>query len=84
MKAPRSIKDISRGDEPLAHIESHDQPPLPPPYDKPGSEAPMAPLKAGLAQKVMVLDDTVALNLPVPKTKEEEDELVRKFLGGVE
>jgi Fe-S oxidoreductase len=84
MKAPRSLKDISKGDEPLAHIENKDQPPLPPPYDKPDSEPPIPPLKPGLAEKVMVLDDTVAVNIPVPKTKQEEEELVRKFLGGVE
>ncbi len=30
------------------------------------------------------LDDTIALSLPKPKNKEEEDELVAKFLSGME
>ncbi len=83
MKAPKSIKDLPRSDEPLAHIVNADQPPLPKPYGN-GAELPeIAPLKAGTADKVVVLDDTVALNIPVPKNKEEEDALVQKFLSGL-
>jgi Fe-S oxidoreductase len=76
------MKDISRGDGPLAHIVNADQPPLPPPYDRPEKVPEMKPLKDGLREKVMVLDDTIAVNLPLPKTKQDEDALVQTFLSG--
>ena len=51
MKQPSSIKDISKGDGPLAHIENTDQIPLPPPYDKLEEEPGIAP-KAGLVTNI--------------------------------
>ncbi len=84
MKQPNSVKDISKGDGPLAHIENEDQIPLPPPFDKLSEEPPIAPLPDKPAKESVCLDDTVVLNIPVPKTKEEEEKLVNKFLSGVE
>jgi Fe-S oxidoreductase len=83
MRAPTSIKDLGRAEGPLAHIESADQPPLPPPYDKAAELPELGPLKPGVEEKVVVLDDTVAINIPVPKTKDEEEQLVEKFLSGM-
>ena len=34
MKSDLSVKDMAYGDEPLAHIEVNEQPPLPAPFDK--------------------------------------------------
>ena len=82
MKRPSSIQDISKGDEPLAHIDLADQIPLPPPFDDPALVPQFKQLEDKARESFVCLDDTVALNLPVPKTKEEEEELVNKFLTG--
>ena len=82
MKRPNGIQDISRGDEPLAHIELADQIPLPPPFDDPEMVPEFAPLKDTARETLTCLDDTVALNIPVPKSKEEEETLVNGFLSG--
>ncbi len=82
MKQPSSVKDISKGDGPLAHIEVQDQIPLPPPFDKLDEEPPIAPLTEKANGRVQ-LDDTMLLNIPIPETKEQEEELVNKFLDGL-
>jgi len=83
MKQPKSVKDISKGDGPLTWIDVQKQVPLPPPFDKLEEEPPFAPLKEGTAEKCMVLDDTVAVGIPNPETKEEEERLVNQFLDGL-
>jgi Fe-S oxidoreductase len=82
MKRLKSIKDFSRGDEPLAHVELSDQIPLPPPYDKLEDEPPIPPLTEK-AEKFEVLDDTVALNIPKLESPEEEQKMVDLFLSGL-
>jgi len=82
MKQPRSVKDIARGDEPLAHIEIKNQPPLPPPYDKEGEVPNFKPLTDKARESFTCLDDTIALNIPTPASKEEEEKLVNGFLSG--
>jgi Fe-S oxidoreductase len=83
MKRPNSVKTISKGNEPLAHIEWQDQIPLPKPYDKAESEPEFKALTDVAREKFVVLDDTVALNLPIPASKEEEERLVNDFLDGM-
>ncbi|NLT96220.1 MAG: (Fe-S)-binding protein [Clostridia bacterium] len=60
--------------------------PLPKPYDQPGMEPPLTDPKPEWSEKYCTsLDGYVALDtFEKPKTKEEEDELVRKFLSGLE
>jgi Fe-S oxidoreductase len=82
MKQPKSIKDISRGDEPLAHIEAKDQPPLPPPYDTLDKLPPLKELNDKARERFEVLDDTIAVSIPRPASREEEERLVNKFLDG--
>ena len=82
MKQPKSLKDISKGDGPLAEIRSEYQVPLPPPFDDPNKEPPIPPLSEKAEGKV-VLDDTIVLKIPIPKTPEEEEELVNTFLSGL-
>ena len=78
----RSVKDISGGNEPLAHIDIKDQPPLPPPYDKAGEVPEFKPLSDKARESFTCLDDTIAVSIPTPKTKEEEEALINGFLSG--
>jgi Fe-S oxidoreductase len=82
MKQPSSVKDISKGDGPLASVAIEDQIPLPPPYDKLADEPRIEPLP-DRAQGMVQLDDTVVVNIPVPKTPAEEERLVNTFLSGL-
>ena len=80
------IREVSRKDrEPLTHVENDELMPLPAPLDSPDKDHPWTPLSSTTKQNCECgLDDTCALNLPQPKTPEEEAELVRKFLSGLE
>lgn len=58
---------------------------LPPPYDKPGMEPNVTEPKPEWSQNyVTELDGYVAIDVPwKPKSKEEEDALVQKFISGL-
>jgi Fe-S oxidoreductase len=59
--------------------------PLPAPFDSPEKDKPWAALSPATKQRVECgLDDTCVLNLPQPKTPEEEAVLVGQFLSGLE
>jgi Fe-S oxidoreductase len=83
IKKDLSIQDISRGEGPLTHVDIEDQIPLPPPFDKLEEEPALAPLSDQARKKYEVLDDTIALSLPKPASKEEEERLVNQFLSGM-
>ncbi|MCP4600470.1 MAG: (Fe-S)-binding protein [Proteobacteria bacterium] len=83
MKQPKSVKDISKGDGPIAHIENEDQIPLPPPFDKLDEEPRIGPMKDEAKNKLVCVDDTVVVNIPKPTTPEEEEKLVNQFLSGM-
>ncbi len=71
--------------EPLAHVDNRDLIPLPAPFDSSGKDRAWTPLSAQVLQNYECgLDDTCAVSLPQPKSKQEEDELVKKFLSGLE
>jgi Fe-S oxidoreductase len=77
------LSDLSRRDpERLLHLESADLPPLPVDTMAPARPEPVARPTPGPAQ--FDLDDTRALVLPSPQTQEDENELVRRFLSGLE
>ncbi|HIP63190.1 MAG TPA: (Fe-S)-binding protein [Archaeoglobus profundus] len=80
-----TVQDISKPSERLAYIRLEDLLKLPPPYDKPGEEPEIKEPNPEWSEKyVTELDGFVAIDVPwKPKTKEEEDELVRKFLEGL-
>ena len=84
MKQPDSVKDMGKhSGEPLAQINPMEQIPLPPPFDKLEDE-PAFPAVSDLArEKYVVLDDTIAVSIEKPNTKEEEDSLVNGFLSGL-
>ncbi|MFZ7101858.1 MAG: (Fe-S)-binding protein [Peptococcaceae bacterium] len=77
-------KDISKPMEQLTKIDKLMD--LPAPYDKPGMEPPLTEPKEEWAEKYCAsLDGYIALDtFETPKTEEEKQELVRKFLSGLE
>ncbi|MDP4126953.1 MAG: (Fe-S)-binding protein [Bacillota bacterium] len=77
-------KDMGRPDEQLIKLDQ--LMPLLAPYDKPGMEPPLTDPKPAWKEKYCTsLDGYVGLDtLTRPKSKEEEDEFVRKFIGGLE
>lgn len=79
-------KDMGRKDEQLIKLELDQLIPLLAPYDKPGMESPLTDPKPAWKEKYCTsLDGYVGIDtLTRPKSKEEEDEFVRKFLSGLE
>ncbi|MCX6638646.1 MAG: (Fe-S)-binding protein, partial [Acidobacteria bacterium] len=85
-KTPVRLDDLaSTGKKPLIHLENEDLMPLPAPLDHPSKDHNWAPLSAQARERFeCFLDDTCAVSIPQPKTKEEEDALVAKFLSGLD
>ncbi len=85
---PKHVKITDIGKNPgqqLTHVNLADLLPLPPPYDKLDEQPKWAKIKPEHKEKLeCTLDDTIAVGFPRPKTKEEEQELVDKFLSGLE
>ena len=79
-----SIRDFPRGDGPLTELNVRDQDPLPFPYDKLDEEPGIKPLSDSAKEKYVNLDNTIAVNIPKPKTKAEEERLVTGFLSGLQ
>ncbi len=83
MKEPKSFKDFCNTEGFIACVSPEDQIPLPPPYDKLDEEPLMGELSEDAKEKYCTLDDTLAVNIPRPETKEEEERLVNGFLSGL-
>lgn len=81
---PRKITEISNPSRQLAHVDPQDLMPLPPPYDKleelPGFKALTEEQRNTVGT---TLDDTICVGIPKPKSREEEERLVRAFLNGL-
>ena len=79
------VQDISSPSEQLTTVETDDLMPLPAPYDTPRCMPEPKRLSDESKEKHEAsLDDTLLLSILKPETKEEEDELVAKFLEGLE
>jgi len=79
------IEDISKPSEKLTELKKEDFKPLPPPFDTPEACPDFEPLKEEAKKKYeSSLDDTIALSIPKPQSREEEDALVKKFISGME
>jgi len=79
------VEDFGKESKKLAELNPEDFKPLPAPYDNPENIPPFKPYDAKYEELLeTTLDDTIAISLPIPKTKEEEQELVRKFLSGMQ
>jgi Fe-S oxidoreductase len=79
------LQDISEPYEQLIHIRLDNLIKLPPPYDKPDAEPPLTEPRPEWSEKyVTELDGYVAIDEPwKPKSKEEEEMLVKVFLEGL-
>jgi Fe-S oxidoreductase len=78
-------EDISEGREYLSETKKERLKPLPTPLTDPVTSPEFPPLSDAAREKYESdLDGTIAINIPRPKTEEEEKELVEKFLGGME
>jgi len=86
MKDQPRLSDMSRPDrEPLVHLENENLMPLPPPLDGVAKDREWKALSQGSLEKYECsLDDTCAVNVPQPKTPEDERALVEKFLAGLD
>jgi Fe-S oxidoreductase len=85
MRLCKKIEDINRADDPLVEIESTDLMSLPNILDKSIQEPPLKRLTEEQKQQYECsLDGFVAIGLPRPKSRQEEEEFVRKFLNGLE
>ena len=80
------LRDLSRTDRaPLIHLENEDLMPLPAPLDNPSADRPWTPLSKQCVERYECgLDDTCAVNVPQPKSPEEEKQLVARFLSGLD
>jgi Fe-S oxidoreductase len=80
------LTDMSRRDgQPLVHLENQDLMPLPAPLDDPAQVRPWSPLNPqSIARYECILDDTCAVSVPKPANRDEETELVRQFLAGLD
>jgi len=75
--------DIAKPADSLCHIEAGDLLPLPAPYED-FNQSTIGLLNPEKMKNIETsLDDTVAIGIPKPATKEEEDALVRQFLSGL-
>jgi len=81
-----ALNDMAREDgQPLIHLTNEELMPLPAPLDAPSKDRDWKPLAEKTREQYeCALDDTCAVNIPKPKSKEEERELVGKFLAGLE
>lgn len=85
MKKRIKVEDISKPSTTLSELRKEDFKPLPAPFDQPESTPDFASLSDKARENYEAsLDSTLVLNIPKPKTKEEEDELVAKFLSGLQ
>jgi Fe-S oxidoreductase len=80
-----AIEDIGKEEGQLIQIEPADLIPLPFPYDDPAKDPVVKELTEDQrARYETSLDGFVALGLQKPKTREEEEEFISRFLSGLE
>jgi Fe-S oxidoreductase len=86
MSGTVKLRDMSRKDrEPLIHLENQDLMALPAPLDGAEKDRAWAALSEQFKRRYECgLDDTCAVNLPQPKSAEDEKKLVAKFLSGLD
>jgi Fe-S oxidoreductase len=75
------IRDIGKNTDKLDQVDNSELMPIPADWEEP----PWTPLSAQTSKAyACILDDTQVLPIPIPKNKEEEDELVARFLKGLQ
>ncbi len=80
------LSDMSREDgQPLIHLTNDQLMSLPPPLDDPSKDHNWAVLSEKTREQFeCILDDTCAVSVPKPKSREEERRLIEKFLAGLD
>jgi Fe-S oxidoreductase len=79
-----TLRDIGRAPGQLVHLDPERFMPLPYPYNTPESHRPLKPLTESAQQNLECdLDGTSAIQIPRPKSRQEEEELIAKFLSGL-
>ncbi len=85
MKKNVKVEDISKDMEQLTHVDPEDLYSLPGPYSDSENLPEFKPLTdKAKAEYEATLDDTIALSIRKPESKEEEEKLVKTFLNGLE
>ncbi len=77
-------EDIAKPSGPLGHLEAGELPPLPPPYEDFNQKSIKELARDKMAAIETSLDDTVAIGIPKPLNKEEEEKYIRAFLSGLQ
>lgn len=84
MKNEITVRDIGRECNQLIEINGGALLPLPPPYEETGLESHIKPLTETEKHRYEAsLDGVMAIGIPKPKSKGEEEEFIRKFLSGL-
>ncbi|NWF53351.1 MAG: (Fe-S)-binding protein [Syntrophaceae bacterium] len=84
MKAPQlKPQDISKPSSRLARIRAEEIPPLPSPYEDFNSQTLTELKEEKIANVEASLDGTIAIGIPKPKTREEEEKYLKAFLSGL-
>jgi Fe-S oxidoreductase len=85
MKKSLRLQDFSRdGDSQLTEVDIDGLIPLPPPYDKMDEQAGWRRVSEEQQDRVVCnLDGVVALGLPRPKNREEEEKIIGQFAAGL-
>jgi Fe-S oxidoreductase len=79
-----NIEDISKKTDRLIRIKAEDIIPLPYPYDIPEADPVIKELTEDQKNRYEAsLDGVLAIGIPKPETKKQEEELVKKFLEGL-
>ncbi|MBC7340714.1 MAG: (Fe-S)-binding protein [Firmicutes bacterium] len=79
-----TMRELAAADGQVVRLDPADFVPLPPPYDGAEGRPPLRSLTESQKQRLDdSLDGFTALRLPHPQNREEEDQLVRRFLEGV-
>ena len=79
-----SIPDLGRVRAQLVDLHPARFMPLPYPYNTPDNQFSLKPMTESARQNLECdLDGTTAIQIPRPKTRAQEEELVRKFINGV-
>ena len=84
MKKKISLKDIAVPSTQLVELTPEELVPLPYPYNEPQSQPKMKQMTTEQRQKINAsLDGISAIGLMLPKSPEEEEAFVSKFLSGL-
>lgn len=78
------LQDIAKPSDQLGHLEAGELPPLPPPYEDYNQKSIKELARDKMAAIETSLDDTVAIGIPKPLNKEEEEKYIRAFLAGLQ